>query len=60
MKSEKCNQLAVEIWNWYISYNLYISPEHARGVNNFEAYYISKNQNKSGEWFFCQITFGKN
>ena len=59
MKSEKCNQLAVEIWNWCISYNLYISAEHARGVNNVEADYISRNQNNSGEWSFCQITFEK-
>ena len=56
MKSEKCNQLAVEIWNWCISNNLYISAEHVRGVNNVEADYISRNQNNSGEWSLCQIT----
>ena len=59
MKSEKCNQLAVEIWKWCISKKLYISAEHVRGVNNVEADYISRNQNNSGEWSLCQITFEK-
>ena len=57
VKSYKCNLLSIEIWEWCISKNIYLSAEHVRGVNNSEADYISRNQNNSGEWSLCQTTF---
>ena len=34
-KSEKCNSLALEIWEWCISKNIFISAQHISGTDNF-------------------------
>ena len=50
IKSKPCNDIAVDIWNWCSSRNIWLSACHIPGVKNTEADKESKCQNESTEW----------
>ena len=56
-KSYECNLVAIQIWEWAIAKQIWISVEHVAGVKNKEADEESRNRNNSGEWSLSQLTF---
>ena len=49
-KSEDCNSLAKEIWEWCKERNLWISAAHTPGCNNIEADQYSRELEDATEW----------
>ena len=56
-RSYKCNLLAIQIWQWAIERQLWLSVEHVAGVLNQEADSESRDRNNSGEWALSQNVF---
>ena len=48
--SHKCNELALEIWNWSIKRNIWLTPVHIPGIYNVEADKGSRKFNDNLEW----------
>lgn len=60
-KSSTLAQLAVEIWTFCLSHNIWITARHLPGVLNVEADFASRNFNNRTEWtldrkIFRQVT----
>ena len=49
-KSDKCNAVALDIWEWCLKKSIFISAIHIRGIENDVADYESRNQDNSSEW----------
>ena len=49
-KSEACDFVAKEIWNWGISRNIWLTASHIPGVNNSIADSLSRGESTNKEW----------
>ena len=49
-KSEGCDILATEIWDWAITRQIWLSAVYTPGAENTEAYSLSRNLNPNLEW----------
>ena len=49
-KSDKCNSVALDIWEWCLKKSIFISAIHISGIENDVADYESRNQDNSSEW----------
>lgn len=58
-KSEECNSIAKEIWNWAIPKGIWLSAAHAAGSSNIDADQLSQNLNVNLEWMISIDTFEK-
>ena len=58
IKSQKCNELSVQIWSWCIDKNLWLSATYLPGVQN-EADYSSRHFNENVEWMLDKQIFKK-
>lgn len=58
VKSQSCNELAVQIWSWCIERNLWLSAAYLPGIEN-EADYSSRNFNENVEWMLDKDIFKK-
>ena len=56
-KSEACNKVAIQIWDWCLERNIFVSAEHVKGKLNTEADFLSRNQDNSGEWSLLYSVF---
>ena len=52
-----CNNLAVEIWQWCIARNIWISATHIAGVTNIKADTASRKFNRNTEWQLDPVVF---
>lgn len=50
IKSKKCNELAIEIWEWCIDRNIWLKCSHIPGKDNIEADRLSREFNDQVEW----------
>ena len=50
IKSEKCNSVALVIWNWCVENNVWIVCTHIPGIDNIEADRLSRELNEQIEW----------
>jgi len=50
IKSEECNLIAVQIWNWCIENNIWLTCSHIAGSLNCEADIASRSFNDKLEW----------
>ena len=57
--SHKCNELALEIWNWSIKRNIWLTPVHIPGIYNVEADKGSRKFNDNLEWSIDNDVFKK-
>ena len=48
--SESCNDVTIDIWNWCIERNIWVSPGFIRGVDNVEADFLSRHFDERTEW----------
>ncbi|MES9883156.1 MAG: reverse transcriptase domain-containing protein [Sedimenticola sp.] len=56
IKSEQCNELAVEMWSWCIQRRIWLSATHIPGHEN-QADHYSRNFNENIEWMLDRNTF---
>ena len=59
LKSENCNRIAKEIWEWALTRNNFLSVVHLPGRLNDEADFESRNQNNNTEWALKDDTLDK-
>ena len=50
IKSEKCNCLAIVIWEWCLQRNIWLICSHIPGKNNDQADRLSREFNDQIEW----------
>lgn len=58
-KSNKCNDVALNIWDYTLRHGNYISAEHVPGVDNAEADFESRNQKNNLEWMLDKKVFSE-
>ena len=56
-KSEGCDILATEIWDWAITRQVWLSAVHTPGAENTEADSLSRNLNPNLEWSLTDRAF---
>lgn len=56
-KSQTCNDLAKQIWDWCIERNIWVSAAHIAGVDNVEADRASRVFNDRTEWMLDRNVF---
>ena len=59
IRSIECNKIAIQIWEWALDRNNFLSAEHIPGKENVEADYLSRNQYDLGEWSLSTMTYHK-
>ena len=50
VRSEQCNEITVDIWNWCSARKVWLSAVFIKGVDNVEADYFSRNFDERTEW----------
>ena len=58
-KSEACDFVAKEIWNWGIERNIWLTASHIPGINNGIADGLSRGESTNKEWSLDENTFKK-
>ena len=56
-KSRNLNKISVNLWQWCLARNIFISAEHIRGCNNTHADFLSRYIDNSGEWGLKRESF---
>ena len=56
-KSWECNKVALEIWKWCISKNIWVTAAHLPGRLNIEADRMSRKFSDNTEWMLNQTAF---
>ena len=56
-KHGNLNSLAVEVWNWCLEHDIWLSAAHLPGVENVEADYESRHFNDRCEWSLHEGVF---
>ena len=59
IKSQICNKIATEIWNWAQEYSIWLSAAHIPGVDNIETDKKSRIFSYSSEWMISDLDFNK-
>ena len=57
VKSQGCNEMAQQIWDWCIQRDIWLSACHIPGVQNSEADTESRKFNESTEWSLDSVVF---
>lgn len=59
LKSNKCNELAIEIWEWCIDRNIWLKLSHIPGKDNIEADRLSREFNDQAirSWYILTDLF---
>ena len=57
VKSQGCNEMAQQIWDWCIKRDIWLSACHIPGVQNSEADTESRKFNESTEWSLDSVVF---
>ena len=57
VKSENCNDMAFQIWEWYISKQIWLSARHIPGSQNVQADTASSKFENSVEWSLSTEAF---
>ena len=58
-KSVRCNEVTIEIWNWAIPKNIWLSAAHIPGAENSDADFQSRHLNDNLEWSISNEAFQK-
>ena len=58
-KSDGCNRITYEIWQWAIEKNIWLSAAHTPGVDNYEADQLSTKVYPNLEWSFTDEVFNQ-
>ena len=58
-RSDKCNHLARQIWEFAMKHDIWLSVGHISGVKNDSADGESRKLRTETEWMLCRITFQK-
>ena len=58
-KSDGCNRITYEIWQWAIDRNIWLSAAHTPGVDNYEADQLSRNLNRNLKWRVTDEVFSQ-
>ena len=58
-KSQHCNNLVQQIWDWCIHRNIWLSSQFLPGIENVSADYESRNPNERTEWSLKKSVFEK-
>ena len=57
LKSPSCNQLVLDIWQWCILRNIWLTAAHLPGCQNTEADFRSRHFNDRTEWMLDKGSF---
>lgn len=58
-RSDSCNRIAYDIWQWAIGKNIWVSAAHTPGVENCDADYLSRQLNPNIEWSVTDEVFNQ-